>query len=162
MPQSAMPATRNEATSHVKLPDNDALRNLSHRHGNFLPPQSRSHTSQSATPATRREATQHMKHPKITPFATFQIGTAAFCHDGRARTIATACRRLRLLADSCRRLRTPKCRPANTPQPPGHQSVKREPFATHSGRTDGPRTMGMLCILSLLGSLNISEPWQAD
>ena len=42
--------------------------------------------SQSATPATRNEAMQHLKHPKITPFATFRIGTATFCHDSRPRS----------------------------------------------------------------------------
>ena len=87
MAQSATPATRNEATSLLTRPDNNALCSFYHRHGNFPPQQSQSHMSQSATPATRNEATHHLEHPKITPFATFLIGTATFCHDGRPRTV---------------------------------------------------------------------------
>ena len=62
---SATRATRNEATSHLTLPHYNAVCNFSHRHGNILPRQSRSHMSQSATPATRHEATQDLQHPKI-------------------------------------------------------------------------------------------------
>ena len=114
MPQSATPATRNEATSHLTRPDYNAFCNFSYWRGHFLPRQSRSHMSQSATPATQNEATQLLKHQKITPFATFPIGTATFCHDGRPQTVANGCRRLQTVAN----IRTASSEHTSTRRPP--------------------------------------------
>ena len=76
---------------------NDATCNFLHRHWIFLPPRSRVHMSQSATHAThatratRDEATSYLAPPKMMPFATFPIGTVAFCHVGRSQTVADGC-----------------------------------------------------------------------
>ena len=68
----------------------------------------------------------------------------------RRKSIAPAtkndCQRTFAQTVACVRLRpvgyVGKRRPANTPQPPDPQSVKREPFATHSGKTElGPRML---------------------
>ena len=51
--------------------------------------------------------------------------------DGRLRTVANGCERLRTVANGCNRLRTPEAGSREHGSPP---NVKREPFATHSGK----------------------------
>ena len=70
--------------------------------------------SQSTTPATWNKATRRLKPPKVTTFAELAIGTAI----------------LSTVADGCGR-RSGVERTRLHPQTP---KVKREPFATHSGK----------------------------
>ena len=76
--------------------------------------------SPSATPATRNEATRRWKAPKVTPFAELPFGTA----------IRPSRERLRTAADGCGCKRNVRRTQLN----PHIPRVKREPFATHSGK----------------------------
>ena len=116
--RSAAPATKNASSEndtkiycpcHRKKTNFDTLWNMLE--------------CQSTTPATWNEATRRLKPPKVTAFAELARGTA----------IATS---LSMVADDCRRLRSQKRRRAST-SPPQTPKVKREPFATHSGKNFG-------------------------
>ena len=74
--------------------------------------------SQSAAPATKN-VTHVVKTSQKYCACHEKRLSANFRSNGRLRPIAYVGKR----------------RPANTPQPPDPQSVKREPFATHSGKT---------------------------
>ena len=87
--------------------------------------------SRSATPATQNDMTTSSDTSKESLFATFPIGTATL----RPRRPQTdGCERLRTVAYGCEWVRTPEAgsgEHGSTPRPP---NVKREPFATHSGK----------------------------
>ena len=79
----------------------------------------------SATPVTQNDMTTSSDTSKKSRFCDFSILFPQT--DG--------CKRLGTVADGCERLRTPEAgsrEHGSTPRPP---NVKREPFATHSGKT---------------------------
>ena len=78
--------------------------------------------SQRAPPNTGNDVTRHLKPPKVTTFAALPS----------SRAVADCCGRLPSLANTCsRESDVERTRP--NPQTP---EVKREPFATHSGKYD--------------------------
>ena len=79
--------------------------------------------------------TRHVHEKSL--FGALPNGRAIGAGFEHLRTVADGCERLRTVADGCERLRTQKQRPANTALPSDSQ-VKREPFATHSGKTKAP------------------------
>ena len=87
----------------------------------------------------------------MTPPVKLPRGTANFPSNGRLRTVAYG----------CGSSRTRKRRPANTPQPPDPQSVKREPFATHSGKTK--KATKMMSDISIVFPLitPLKSPWRS-
>ena len=85
--------------------------------------------SRSATPATRNDVARRWKPPLIKS-DHFCRGTARATS---TRTVADGCGRLRVVAD----VKAASSEHVPTPKAPGPQApkVKREPFATHSGKS---------------------------
>ena len=81
---------------------------------------------------------QLLTRQKSHVFAWFCLFPSSTDGWGRLQTVANGCKRLQTVADGCGRLRTPKAgsrEHRSSPRPP---NVKREPIATHSGKTQKP------------------------
>ena len=104
--------------------------------------------SRSATPATRNDVARRWKPPLIKS-DHFCRGTARATP---TRTVADGCGRLRVVAD----VKAASSEHVPTPRTPGPQApkVKREPFATHSGKSTCKKgyiyIYAHICLLLLL------------
>ena len=102
-----------------------------------IPPHTRG-MSRSATPATKNDmTTAFLTRQKSHVFATVPIVTETL----RPRRSQTdGCKRLQMVANGFERLRTPKAGSREHRSTPRSPNVKREPFATHSGKKGHPGT----------------------
>ena len=155
MSQSAMPATQNDMStssdtytktreSHVCATFPIGTATLRPRWSRTqIPPQTRG-MSQSATPATQNDMTTasdtSKKSRESHVCATFPIGTATLRPRRpranmrkRLQMVSNGRGRLQTVADGCGRKKAGSREQGSTPRPP---NVKREPFATHSGKSN--------------------------